>query len=146
MSYLLLISLVLFSFFSYHACSSCFPNPYPKPQAFPRSFFGSHLASILNLTDKTCVYELWSWPSYNPSVFPIEVIIPIEVIYSQTRWSLYEAVFSSLSISLWPSCVILHSWVTCWLITLRIAELGKQRGSMGFSVRQKWGFIQIQTH
>lgn len=134
---------MLFSLFSYHACSSCFPNPYPKPQAFPRSFLGSHLASILNLTDKTCVYELWLWPSYNPSGFPERWLC---LFYSQTRCSFYEAVFSSLSISLWPSCVILHSLVTCWLITLRTAELGTRRGSMGFSVRQKWGLVQTQTH
>lgn len=55
--YLLLISLSIFSpFFLYHARSSCFPNPDPRPLAFPGSFFGSHLASISSLTDKTHVF------------------------------------------------------------------------------------------
>lgn len=49
--YLLLISLWLFLSFLYHAHSSCFPNPYPSPQAFPRSFLGCHLALILSVTD-----------------------------------------------------------------------------------------------
>lgn len=57
--YLLLISLFLFfPFFLYHAHSSCFPNPYPNPQAFPRSFYGSHLALILSLMDRTCAWTV----------------------------------------------------------------------------------------
>ena len=56
MFYLFLISLLLFSLFLYHAHSSCFPNPYPNPQTFSCSFFGSCLALILILTFETRVW------------------------------------------------------------------------------------------
>lgn len=156
MFYFLLISLLLFfPFFSYHAHSSCFPNAYPNPQTFPRSFFGSHLALILSLTDKTYVWIV-VMAELLTIRFPVGVIVLL--FYPQTRWSFYNEVFSSLWISLWPPCLYPHSLVTCWQMTRSvckfsvseahgmISDLGTQRGSMSFSVRQKLSLLQTQTH
>lgn len=156
MFYLLLISLLLFfPFFSYHAHSSCFPNVYPNPQTFPRSFFGSHLALILSLTDKTCVWIVVMAELLNHQVSRRG---DCASFYPQTRWSFYDKVFSSLWINLRPPFLYPHSLVTWWQMTRsvckcsvsephgRISDLGTQRGSMGFSVRQKLSLVQTQTH
>lgn len=134
MCYLLLISVFLFfPFFLYRAHSSCFPNPYPNPQAFPRSFFGSYLAWILSLTDKTCDCTIVTACLWSIRVF-------IGVVMFNWFWNkvviLRWSIRLTLNKPLTSFYLIPHSSVARWPMTFEFCR---------FSLSEAHGILELGT-